>query len=972
MATPTAKIDSQSAPAAARGAVEARVLPLVRDLLIELGSHHALEEVPPRAHLEKDLALGSLERVELVSRISRECGVDLPDRIVAEADTVADLISAVLNPGTASPKVDSSSLSSTSSTSLTSTTSSLPGAGELPNAQTFLDVLQHRGTVDASRLHILLREENESTHLITFGELFERAQAVARGLRARGLAPGQCVALMLPTSEDFFASFAGILLAGGIAVPIYPPMRADRLEEYAKRQAAILRSAEARFLITFRRAEAVAHLLHPHVPSLKEVVTVARLSNSARPGHWKNADRDTDEILHEARARDIACLQYTSGSTGEPKGVILTHANLLANIRSIIAVLGINDKDVAVSWLPLYHDMGLIGCWLMPLYFGMKLAVMSPLAFLTRPERWLWAVHHNKGTLAAAPNFAFELCVRKIQDRDIEGLDLSSWRALLNGAEPINPGTLDRFCERFSEYGFRPEALLPVYGLAEATLAVTAPEFKAPNGNGRPWRIDRIDRAKFESDSRAVPAAEEDPAPLEFVSVGRAIPGYEVRITDDSGKDVPGRAEGNLWFRGMAATQGYYRNPAATAEILKGDGWIDSGDRAYADQGEIFITGRVKDIIIKAGRNIYPHEVEEAAGGAEGVRRGCVVAFGVTDAQAGTERLVVVAETKGNFNGAMRAKTEAAVMESVADAIGVPADVVELVPPASIPKTSSGKLRRSETRKLYLAGKLTARKLPAWVQVARFTVASSARAARSTLRRVFDFLYGCYSAVAFAVFLLPTWTACYFAPTKELACRWTQIGNRIFFRMMFIPITERGWENVQPGKTYVFVCNHTSFFDILIFLALFKFPYRFVSKQEVAHWPFIGTFIRRRTDFAFDRSDRNARLAQAETLERSLRENVSILVYPEGTFVAAPGVRPFQLGAFKAAIATGCPVVPIALRGIREILRDDTTLPRPGRIHVTILPPLEPNPHAPEFQEMIRLRDASRIAIAEHSGEHLL
>jgi len=972
MATASTKVAS---PLLDRAESEGRVLALVRELLIELGSHHALDDVTLRAHLEKDLALGSLERVELVARIGRALQIELPDRIVAEADTVGDLIQAAVQPGV-TPEQHTGSLSFTSPASLASSPSDFSGPGELTAAQTLLDVIRHRGTVDAARPHIALREESDATRIITFGELYQRARAIARGLRLRGLQPGQSVALMLPTSADFFESFAGVLLAGGVAVPIYPPMRADKIEEYARRQSAILRSAEARFLITFRQAEAVAHLLQPHVPSLQGVVTTARLAG--KDGELKLAAANEEDAPHEARGRDLAFLQYTSGSTGEPKGVMLTHANLLANIRSIVAALGVNQRDTAVSWLPLYHDMGLIGCWLMPLYYGMKLAAMSPLAFLTRPERWLWAVHHHKGTLAAAPNFAFELCVRKVQDRDIEGLDLSSWRALLNGAEPINPGTLDRFCERFAPCGFRPEALLPVYGLAEATLAVTVPPLKT-SGEPRPWRIDRLDRATFERERRAVAAAADDAAPLEFVGVGQPVPGYEVRIVDENGNDAGEAVEGNLWFRGAAATQGYYRNLAATAGLQKGDGWIDSGDRAYQSRGEVFITGRVKDIIIKAGRNIYPHEVEEAAGAAEGVRRGCIVAFGVADEQAGTERLVIVAETKGKLTEAAAAQAEAAVTELVTEAIGIPPDVIELVAPASIPKTSSGKLRRAETRKLYLTGRLAVHKLPAWIQVARLTAASGARAARSTLRRVFDLLYGVYGALAFGVFLLPTWTACYFAPTKELAVRWTQFGNRWFFRMMFIPITVRGWENVAPDAArssqvgpHVFVCNHTSFLDILIFLALFRFPYRFVSKKEVAHWPFIGTFIRRRTDFAFEREDRGARLAQAEALAQSLREGVSILVYPEGTFVAAPGVRPFQLGAFKAAFATGCKVVPVALRGVREILRDSTTLPRPGRVTVTILPPLEPNPRAQEFTEMVRLRDASRAAIAEHSGEHLL
>ncbi|HWQ03567.1 MAG TPA: AMP-binding protein [Candidatus Nitrosotenuis sp.] len=954
-----------TAPHLERTASGERVCALARDLLIELGSHRALEDVRPEAHLEKDLGLGSLERVELIARIGYAFQVTLPDSVAANAETVADLIAAVTFPSTATDSErELTSGGVNAPLQRMDGTPAVQGPGHLPDAQTLIDVLLHRATHDGPRPHIHLREESGASHVITFGELYRNATAIARGLKLRGLEPGQAVAIMLPTSAEFYACFFGVQLAGGFAVPIYPPMRADRIEEYAARQSAILRSAEARFLITFRQAEAVAHLLHPHVPSLKGVITAAKLASTAN---------GAEEFMpHRARPTDLAFLQYTSGSTGEPKGVMLTHANLLANIRAIVDALEFRASDVGISWLPLYHDMGLIGTWLTLLYFGIPVAVMSPLAFLTRPERWLWAVHKHRGTLTAAPNFAFELCVRKIKDEDIKGLDLSSWRGVLNGAEPVNAATLDRFCERFAKYGFRPEALLPVYGLAEATLAVCAPPLE------RGPRVDRIDRQFFEREHRAVPASPDDTAPLEFVSVGRPLPSFAVRIVDEQGNEVADRVEGQLWFRGPSATQGYYRNPEATHELLKRSGnetWVDSGDRAYRADGEFYITGRVKDIIIKAGRNIYPHEVEEVTGGVEGVRRGCVVALGVNDPQAGTERLVVVAETRTpprQLSRAERAQIQAAIVERVADAIGLPPDVIELVPAGSIPKTSSGKLRRNETRRLYLAEKLSTGKLPAWLQLARLAATGGARAARSVFRRALEFLYGCYALVAFAVFLVPTWLAAYFAPTRELACRATQIGTSILFKMIFVPVRVTGWEHLRAGGPWVMVSNHTSFFDVILYLSLFKFPYRFVSKKEVASWPFIGTFIRRRTDFAFTREDRNQRLEQAVALENSLREGVSLLIYPEGTFEPVAGVRPFQLGAFKAAYATRCPVVPIALRGPRTLLRDGAKLPRPTSIHVTILPPIVPDPDAPEFSEIVRMRDTARAAIAEHCGEHLL
>src|SRR4029077_15279768 len=367
----------------------------------------------------------------------------------------------------------------------------------------------------------------DAVRTITYGEIYERASSVASELIRRGLEPGQTVAIMLPTCAEFFWSFAGTLLAGAIPVPIYPPFRADRIAEYATRQANILRNAEARFLITWREAEGLAHLLEPRVPSLRGVLNAEKIANARAAAEMPEPSsewRPVRTYAHHAAADEIALLQYTSGSTGDPKGVTLTHANLLANIRAIAEAAELGPRDVGVSWLPLYHDMGLIGVWLTPLYAGVPVVVMSPLAFLSRPLRWLWAIHRHRGTVSPAPNFAYQLCVRKIADKDLQGLDLSSWRAALNGAEPVHAPTLERFAARFAPYGFRREAMTPVYGLAEASLAVSAPKF------GTAPRVDRINRRTFESEGRAVPAPADDPAPLEFVGAGKPLANVQVRI----------------------------------------------------------------------------------------------------------------------------------------------------------------------------------------------------------------------------------------------------------------------------------------------------------------------------------------------------------------------------------------------------------------------------------------------------------
>jgi len=444
------------------------------------------------SHLDRELGLGSLERVELLARLETEFGVRLPDRVASEANTPGDLARAILD----APQADfreektSSALRTSAAAQTLHRESSQTGVFA---AQTLIDVLRFRAAHDAERAHLLISEDAEGGTrdlTLTFGDLYAAAQRTAAELARRGVPAGSRVAMMLPTSRAFFVSYAGILLAGAIPVPIYPPFRADRIEEYAARQAAILNNAEVCLLLTFRQAEAVARLLKPRVSSLAAVVDAEKLIDAADKAP-PPAPGALPAHLSGSRTRksaDIALLQYTSGSTGDPKGVVLTHANLLANMRAIGEAVQLGPGDVGVSWLPLYHDMGLIGAWLTLLQYGVPLAVMSPLAFLTRPERWLWAFHKHHGTISAAPNFAYELCVRKIADKDIEGLDLSSWRVAMNGAEPVNPETMERFTARFSRYGFRHEAHLPVYGLAESSLAVTMPPLH------RGPLVDRVER----------------------------------------------------------------------------------------------------------------------------------------------------------------------------------------------------------------------------------------------------------------------------------------------------------------------------------------------------------------------------------------------------------------------------------------------------------------------------------------------
>ncbi|MDP3136383.1 MAG: AMP-binding protein, partial [Burkholderiaceae bacterium] len=379
--------------------------------------------------LERDLGVDSLGRVELLLRAEREFGVSLPERVLTSAETPRDLLRFLLSSHAPVETVEKAVRTLT-----------LAGDSLLPEAAgTLLEALDWHVARHPDRVQIHLYDEGEQEHDLSYAELKAGAEAVAAALVGGGLETAQAVAIMLPTGRDYFFSFLGILIAGGIPVPIYPPLRLAQLEDHMRRHAGILANAQVAMMITVQEAKPVALLLRAQVPTLRSVVT---------PGEFEPGR--TLELRPRLSAEDIAFLQYTSGSTGNPKGVVLTHANLLANIRAMGQAVGATANDVFVSWLPLYHDMGLIGAWLAGLYHGFPLVVMSPLAFLSRPQRWLWAIHRHRGTLSAAPNFASEWCLRKIEDADIEGLDLGSWRYAFNGAEPVNPDTISAFRDRFA------------------------------------------------------------------------------------------------------------------------------------------------------------------------------------------------------------------------------------------------------------------------------------------------------------------------------------------------------------------------------------------------------------------------------------------------------------------------------------------------------------------------------------------
>ncbi|MBN1142280.1 MAG: AMP-binding protein [Deltaproteobacteria bacterium] len=896
---------------------------------------------------DRDLGFDSLSRMELLSRVEKHFGATLPEPLFAETDTPRDLLRAILiagrAPAGATPPPPSSALT-------TATSDLLPFA-----ANTLNEVLEWHAAAHPDRPHIRLFSDDGEGKVITYGELSTESQTVAAGLLQLGLEPGQPVALMLPTGREYFRGFFGILAAGGIPVPVYPPARASRIEEHLQRLRGILGNCRAVILITPPDTKKTAQLLKVQVETLRHIVTIRDLS-SARGGL----------ALPAVSPDNIAFLQYTSGSTGNPKGVVLTHANLLANVRAMGARVEVDSRDVFVSWLPLYHDMGLIGSWLGSLYFAAPLVVMSPLAFLSRPLRWLQAIHRFRGTLSASPNFGYELCLRRIDDQELKGLDLSSWRAAFNGAEPVSPETLCRFRQRFEPLGFRPETMMPVYGLAENSVGLA---FPSP---GRIPLIDTIDREAFMRDGDAVPVPETEATALRFVACGRPLDGHQIRIVTEGGRELPDRKVGFLEFRGPSATSGYYRNPEQTARLFHGE-WLNSGDLAYLAGGEVYLTGRAKDLIIRAGRNIYPPELEDAVGKIDGIRPGCVVAFGCADPDTGTEKLVIAAETRRHDENRLN-QFRARINAVVADLVGEPPDEVVLAPPNAIPKTSSGKLKRAASRDLYQKGELGKPQKAVWLQMIRLTLSGLVPELRRARRRLKELLFGVYARTLFWLLAAPTWLLVALSPNPER--RWKTVARIVYLLAgaTGTPISVSGLENLpEAEKPCLYVSNHASYLDGPLLMATLPRRFSFVAKKELQANPLARRFLDRIGTEYVERFDAKKGTEDFQRLADRSRAGQSLCFFPEGTFTRAPGLLPFHMGAFAAAAEAGVLVVPVAIRGTRSILRANSWLPHRGALSVVIGPPLDAAALKREGEDSwslaIRLRDGARDCLLRSCGE---
>jgi acyl-CoA synthetase (AMP-forming)/AMP-acid ligase II len=565
------------------------------------------------------------------------------------------------------------------------------GSRPLAEFQSFVALLRHRATAQARQTGFLfLRDNNPENELdiLSYSQLDEKARAIAAVLQQRG-EPGQRVLLLHQPGVDFVTAFYGCLYAGAIAVTTYPAHR-GRLKQSLPKICELLKDAQCNTIMTTADIAPLFNTAWKEaIGGTSPLVIASDAISSANADKWRSPAAVPDTV---------AFLQYTSGSTSRPRGVAVTHGNMLHNSEVIARGFESDSKSMGISWLPPYHDMGLIGGVVKPAYVGFPVVILSPYTFLQQPFRWLQTITKVRATVTGGPNFAYDLCVRKVTPEQRERLDLSSWKIAFNGAEPIHPETMERFCAMFEPCGFNPKAFHPCYGLAESTLYVTG--VKALSG----FQVEWLDRAKLEAGSAVSAKAKQEDAKA-VVACGRAPADHRVVIVNPESKlPCPDGKVGEVWVSGPSVAAGYWNRTEESEAVFNAymaDGregpFLRTGDLGFLMQGELFITGRIKDVIIINGRNLYPQDLEVTAHLSHpGLQPFGGAAFAVE--HDGQERLVIAQEVQREFLRTDSAEMIAAIRQAIVRDYDVQAHAIVLLKPGQIPRTSSGKVRRSLCR----------------------------------------------------------------------------------------------------------------------------------------------------------------------------------------------------------------------------------------------------------------------------------
>lgn len=554
--------------------------------------------------------------------------------------------------------------------------------------KTIVDVLKGFCESAPERIAITLQHPDQPDIHITYRELVERSNDYAVAYARGGVRPGDLVILILPHGQEIVYSFWGAILHG--AIPSIMPFLTEKLapERYRADMSALFAFSRPSAAVTYPEfAAGCREIASESNSSLQQVFVTTSIPRQETPDFAALAGTSR-------RSTDTAVIQHSSGSTGLQKGIALSHRAIFNQLDALGAALRLAPEDVIVSWLPLYHDMGLIASFMLPILNGVRVIQMSPFDWVREPWRMLRAISDYHGTLAWMPNFAYNFCARKIRDRHLEGIDLSSWRVCVNGSEPAMLNSHRTFYERFKSYGLRFETLQVGYGMAENVVHAT---LTTP---GEPPYVEEIDRESFAAERVARPASGGRPT-LVMMSCGKSIPNTTIRIVDEKGDDLPERHVGEIALKSNCMLNEYYHRPELTAQAFTADGWFKSGDYGYVVNGEVFVAGRKKDLIIVGGKNVYPQDLEVIAGEVPGVRAGRTVAFGLYDEAEGTEIVVICAETD-----AADPDEQERIANGIRDRVTMNSAIavrrVQLVPPGWILKTSSGKVARAGNKERFL------------------------------------------------------------------------------------------------------------------------------------------------------------------------------------------------------------------------------------------------------------------------------
>ena len=554
--------------------------------------------------------------------------------------------------------------------------------------QTLVEPVIDRARRAPDHLSLVFMAEDGSEQRLNAAQFHQEAVTYAQALHARGVEPADLVILVLPHLLELPVAFWGALYLG--AIPSIFPFLSEKLDPtlYMERVRALVCHSRARAVITAPAFKTALETLLREVDC--HLLTIDEVNSAHEPG-------DSHFNLVKPTAETIAFLQHSSGTTGLQKGVALSHRAVLNQLTAYHQAIALHTEDVIVSWLPLYHDMGLIAGFILPLVTGTPLVLMSPFHWVRDPKILLWAIHQQRGTLAWLPNFAYNHCVRSIRRRDLAGLDLSSWRAAINCSEPVRQDSHHLFLERFAPYGFRQDALATCYAMAENTFAVTQ------SRPGQPPVVDWVHRHRLQHENRAIPLDLTAPEAISVVSCGLPISGTDLAIVDEAGQLLPERYVGEIIIRSNSMLSEYYRRPDLTEQAIRND-WYHTGDMGYLAEGHLYVSGRKKDLIIVGGKNIYPQDLEAIANDVPGLYPGRTVAFGVSDERLGSEGIVMVCELAQTPDAAEMKTIESQLRRRIVQDLDVTLADVRLVNKRWLLKTSSGKIARSANREKYIQG----------------------------------------------------------------------------------------------------------------------------------------------------------------------------------------------------------------------------------------------------------------------------